>query len=360
MGGHGVHIYVTAQDRDTQVCSRVAGQINVFHVIDHIDDRGKIRVPGQVEDALLGNVIAEIDIAGIEIGDDQVEIVDELDAGGRVAGGIGPDKSDSDRVRLAVGVHDQRVGVTRARGQSGIRVLVEGQKRGCIGCGGISQCAMQDVRDICNSPALRVQLGVGVQVVKVVIDGSGSVDEQRFHESGAVGSAEPLLEKLLHQRESACDLGGGHARSRFVAVEGSELIVESLEHFLIVAAVGRCEGLCNRERYKVRTVIAHRVVVVGIRHQRVIAREHYLIHAHHIVTARRVGWRSGLADINREIGHKAINAGPDAQPKLDRINRHSKAVAPKTAGLDNELREGPRFAVGLVVVSVNVPTGGPG
>ena len=70
-------------------------QIDVLDVVHHVHVRNGVGVPREIKIVARRNVVAEEDLAGVEVGDDQVQVVDQLDAGDGIAGRVGPDQRDA-------------------------------------------------------------------------------------------------------------------------------------------------------------------------------------------------------------------------------------------------------------------------
>ena len=95
MGCDGVHVHAVADHRDRISGSHERGQENVLDVVDDIDRGRRVGVPRHVGIVARQNVVAEEHIAGVEISDDEIQVVDQLGAGDGIAGRIGPDQGEA-------------------------------------------------------------------------------------------------------------------------------------------------------------------------------------------------------------------------------------------------------------------------
>src|SRR5207245_797448 len=91
------HIDAAARDCDRVIGAEIRREVDVLDIIDHVQARNGVSVPGQIEIVAGQNVVAEKDVAlhgvGIvEVGDNEIEIVDQFSAGQRVAGRVGPNQ----------------------------------------------------------------------------------------------------------------------------------------------------------------------------------------------------------------------------------------------------------------------------
>ena len=126
--GDRVDVDGTPDDGDRVVRAQRGREENIFHVVDEVEIGQAVRVPLGVEVCARLDVVAEIDQRVgrvVEVRDHQVQIVHQLDAGGRVAGRIGPDQRHAHWLVLrGVGhLHHDRVAVPG--GQRVGRMLVK-------------------------------------------------------------------------------------------------------------------------------------------------------------------------------------------------------------------------------------------
>ena len=96
MLGHRVDVDAPGRHRHQVIRTQRRSEKHVFHVIDAIRP-GKVvggtrRVPRSPRE-----IVAVKNFAGHAIGHDQIQIVDQFDAGGRIARGIGPHQGKTQR-----------------------------------------------------------------------------------------------------------------------------------------------------------------------------------------------------------------------------------------------------------------------
>src|SRR6185312_870980 len=94
-------------DRDGVIRAGKRLDVHVLHVVDIVDLCGGIGVPRIGKAAPETDIIAVINkryllgvVNRVEIGDDQIQVVHELDAGGGISGRIGPDQRYAQRIGL--------------------------------------------------------------------------------------------------------------------------------------------------------------------------------------------------------------------------------------------------------------------
>ena len=115
-----------------------------------------------------------------------------------------------------------------ARGEGLGRVLIE-QEHGTGGRTKIGQGGGHTPRKVDEPPALEIGASANAEIIEIG-EGTGPVDQQRFHECGAVGPAKALLEEFLHQSERAGHICRRHAGARFEAVERTKALIQIAEH----------------------------------------------------------------------------------------------------------------------------------
>ena len=94
------------------------GEKDVLDVIHLVNVGHRIGNPGQIKIVPGGDVVAEVNQVGaLEVGDDEVQIVDELDAGDRVARRVGPDEGGAQGLGLRVRGEGNFIGATLTSGQ---------------------------------------------------------------------------------------------------------------------------------------------------------------------------------------------------------------------------------------------------
>ena len=188
----------------------LGGEQDALDVVHPVHIGHRIGIPRLVKIVAGADIVAEVNQVGaIQVGDHQVQIVDELDAGDRVAGRVSPDEGDAQRLGLGVRGEDHLVSAALARGQRLGRALIRHDHR--LGRGGyVGQGGGQRGGQVDHTPALGHHRGGDVKVIKVP-HRAGAVDQHGLHERGAVGAAQPLLEELLHQGEGARHIRRRHA-----------------------------------------------------------------------------------------------------------------------------------------------------
>ena len=94
VGGDGVHVHAASDDGDGVIRAERRRDVGVLDVVDGIQIGRRVGVPRERERAA-GDVVAVIDIACVAIGDDEIEIVDELHTRNRIARRIRPRQRDA-------------------------------------------------------------------------------------------------------------------------------------------------------------------------------------------------------------------------------------------------------------------------
>ena len=112
MCGDGVHVHAASDDGDGIIRSERGSDIDVLDVVHGIQIGRRVRVPRECERARAGDVIAEIDVAGVEIGDDEIKVVDELDACRRISRRIRVSHRDAQRQRAPRSVQREETRLT--------------------------------------------------------------------------------------------------------------------------------------------------------------------------------------------------------------------------------------------------------
>src|SRR5437867_1803031 len=102
MSGDCVDVHPPTDHRNRILASEDGSQIDILDVVDDVQVRRAVGVPRQVKNASLQDIIAEKDFALIEIGNNQIEIINELGAGGGIAGRIGPNQGNSQRLPICL------------------------------------------------------------------------------------------------------------------------------------------------------------------------------------------------------------------------------------------------------------------
>ena len=107
VSGDGIHIHPGSPHRHRIVRPDDGWQIHILDVVDDIPVRHRVCVPGQIEVVSCVDVVPVEDIPGVEIGHDQIQIVDQFCAGHRITRGIGPNEGEPQRCgqRLVVHLH---------------------------------------------------------------------------------------------------------------------------------------------------------------------------------------------------------------------------------------------------------------
>ena len=233
LGRHRVHVHTAAHHRHGIICAQQGRNEDVFHVIDRIEIGQAVRIPRQVVANVRRNIVAKvhgaiIDVTGVQIGDDQVKIVDQLDGRGRIPRRIGPDQGGLQSQILRVGRriqrHDKRVAV--AGGQGVGRVLVHKEART-----GRAKLIRQTARrhralDVALPPALIIdRVGHGDAIIT---HRPAAVEQQRLHQRRTGRLCQPVGEVILNQRQQAGHLRRRHARAGFVAIVRRKLLVHAL------------------------------------------------------------------------------------------------------------------------------------
>ena len=255
----------------------------ILDVVHQVNIGRRVGVPGLVKVVARGDVVAEIDQArGVKVSDNQIQVVDQLDAGDRVAGRVGPNQGDAQG--LAGGIRGQGdfVGAALARRQRVGRILIHHHHRigGVIEVG---QRTRQRRGQTDQAPPLGIHRRGDVEIIEVA-DGAGPVDQQGLHEGGTVGASHSL-EEILHEGQGARDIRRGHAGARFVAIIPPERVVHPLQHLEIVPQiVGDQQVGYHIERDRLRERVGDAEPPRGTdRVEGQVRRQRDLVRAHNVI-----------------------------------------------------------------------------
>ena len=263
--GDGIDVDAAAKHGHGIMARQQRRQQNVFDVVDRVQIRRIVRVPRLAETEVRRNVVAEINITGVHIGDDEIQIVDQLDRGGGIAGRVRPHQRRlqleilRERVRIRVDRH--RVSMAVAGRQRCARILVRKEARtfgrGAAGRNGRDAAHRHAALDVVQAPALKVDAVRDRQ--PVIGHRPRAVDEQCFHQRRAGREAELVGEIILDQRQHAGHIRRRHARAGFIAVVRRELFIHPHQHRFQIAQTVRRQHLH-------RQIVIHRKAV-GVAHR---------------------------------------------------------------------------------------------
>src|ERR1035437_7545684 len=132
LGRDGIDVHAVAGDGDgiigTELPADAEGrrEEDILYVVHRVNVGNQIGVPGQVEVVAGGNVVAEIDeVRIVEVGDDQIQVIDQLDAGDWVPGRVSPDQRNAQGQVTSSGGEGKLIGAALPGGQSVGRVLID-------------------------------------------------------------------------------------------------------------------------------------------------------------------------------------------------------------------------------------------
>ena len=180
-------------------------------------------------------IIAVINSARGQVGDHQIEIVDEFDGGGGIPRRIGPRQRDAQRLGRIARLDNK--GPAVAGGQHIGRALVEEIERRS----GIGQILGNGIGQLRQAPALIIDSLIHRE--NVAARHPRAIDEHGLEQGRAGRKVQRVREEILHQRQRA-----GHRRRRltgaiFIAVIRPQLIIHALQHLTeIPVVVGRDGG----------------------------------------------------------------------------------------------------------------------
>jgi len=100
--GDGIDVHPASHHRDRVVLAELRinphgwRKVNILDIVHHVQVGDQIGIPRLVKLHAGSDVIAVVnEVRVVEIGNNQIQVVDELNAGNRIAGRVGPDKRDA-------------------------------------------------------------------------------------------------------------------------------------------------------------------------------------------------------------------------------------------------------------------------
>ena len=363
--GDGVDVDRARDDGDRVVRAQLGREVDVLDVINQVKIRQSVRIPLDVEVRAGLDVVAEIHQRigrVIEVGDHEIQIVHELDAGGGIAGRIGPDQRQSHRLILSGVGHLNFDRAAVAGGERVGRALIkhqhgQGGTDGRTDDGGlIGERRRNAVRQVDQTPALIVDRVLHLEVIPAA-DRARAVDHQRLHQRRAVRDL-LQLEKFLHQRQHPGHGGRRHARAGFVAVKclpirATQRVVEVAQHLKIISLVVRRHdrGLQVERDGKIRG-IADAEKIDRARRQRGVRRQGNDVVAQHVKTVG--GGHVVQFHINRQVDRR--RRGRDLDGQLHRVVRDkNRRKTRQPVGRHPLMQIGRDGVVGGVVIGQLIP-----
>ena len=215
VGRHRVDAHPPAHHRDCIIAAQRRLQKYILHVVHKIHFRRRVGAR-PVEIKSLGNAVAHKHLPAVQVADDQVQVVHQFDPRTRIARRIRPHQRHPQRLQLRIARKRQLPVVPLARGNRIARALIEKPQRPRRFIT-VTQPHGQAVGQTHQTPALQIDR-VGHAQIVIRVHRTRPVDQQRLHQGRTEPALEPLLEKLLHQRQHPAHPRRRHARARLVSI----------------------------------------------------------------------------------------------------------------------------------------------
>ena len=237
--GPGVDVDSVADDGDDEIGAARGIEHDALDVVQAVEAADIVGLPDRAGAHARREVVPVDHLAGDDVGDHQVEVVDQLRRGGGIARRIGPDERQPERCCGGILREDQTVGTCFTGGDTERLAGVIGfdqADRAAIGL----HPTRERARQIRLPPTAIVPRFFGVR--KVGRTGRlGAVQEQRFVARGGRTSAGLLLEIFLHLREQTRHGRGRHAGAGLVAIIRGAFRGQVLEKRVVVGVQVRRE-----------------------------------------------------------------------------------------------------------------------
>ena len=356
-----IDIHTTCIDGDAVFLRARLLDEDVLDVVDHVVGQAHRAVNGRAD------VVAVIDLVGVgrcihrlvvgvdgirrgalvnqRIRDrrhDQVEVIDELDGGIRVAGRVGPRQREAQWIVHCVGAKSDLPRAALTGGQGVGQSLVDESRwpSVLVGFVFISQSRHGSAK-VRQPPALVVHRAADVVVVPGV-DRLRAVDQQGLHQRRAVGplvaAGEAAVVKLFHQGQHAADRRGGHAGAGFVPVLVAEFVILFFQRVGVRLRVGGGDRVFpvggtggNNERAgrdQIRLEPTERPLDADAHIAAARERRHLVVRIRH-AGERRVGGCGHfllldlvavLVGLSDSVGDAGVRLGADLAERLDRAD----------------------------------------